>query len=69
LVIGTTNALQNVVIPSTNATALTVGGGVSIGGNLIITNRMKLTGLDTDNIIGENSQQKHNRTTKCVRFK
>jgi hypothetical protein len=39
LVIGTTNALQNVVIPSTNATALTVGGGVSIGGNLIITNR------------------------------
>jgi hypothetical protein len=56
LVIGTTNALQNVVIPSTNA-ALTVGGGVSIGGNLIITNRMKLTGLDTDNIyIGENSQ-------------
>jgi hypothetical protein len=69
LVIGTTNALQNVVIPSTNATALTVGGGVSIG-NLIITNRMKLTGLDTDNIyIGENSQQKHNRTTKCVRFK
>jgi hypothetical protein len=50
LVIQTTNALQNVVIPSTNATALTVGGGVSIGGNLIITNRMKLTGLDTDNI-------------------
>jgi hypothetical protein len=46
LVIGTTNALQNVVIPSTNATALTVGGGVSIGGNLIITNNVKLTGLD-----------------------
>jgi hypothetical protein len=66
LVIGTTNALQNVVIPSTNATALTVGGGVSIGGNLIITNRMKLTGLDTDNIyIGENSQQNTGQRNVC----
>jgi deoxyhypusine synthase len=65
LVIGTTNALQNVVIPSTNATALTVGGGVSIGGNLIITNRMKLTGLDTTIYIGENSQQNTGQRNVC----
>jgi hypothetical protein len=66
LVLGTTGSSLLLLYHQQTTTALTVWWCVSIGGDLNITTKMRLTGTDTDNIyIGQNFQQKQQDNEMC----